>query len=135
MDHFPPRVMRCLATAAAVLWLLAGPVSAQPAAEPVPAALSPDHQQRVIGAELLNRLTQGHYNSVTLNDELSGRIFDSYVGTMDPTRSYFWAADIEEFKPLRTRFDDLLKVGDLDPAFRIFNRYRQRLTERLRFVI
>ena len=127
--------MRCLAIAAAVLWLLAGPVSAQPAAEPVPAALSPDHQQRVIGAELLNRLTQGHYNSVTLNDELSGRIFDSYVGTMDPTRSYFWAADIEEFKPLRTRFDDLLKVGDLDPAFRIFNRYRQRLTERLRFVI
>ena len=135
MHHSRPRVTCWLVTAVSVLWLLTGPAWAQPAAEPVLAELSPDRQQAVIGTEILDKLTKGHYKSITLNDQTSGRIFDSYLGAMDPARSYFWAADIEEFEPFRTRLDDLLKNGDLDPAFRIFNRYRQRLAERLRFVI
>ncbi len=135
MDHGRSRLRRRLAMVAVAVWLLTGPAWAQPAAEPALAELSPDRQQAVIGTEILDRLTKGHYKSITLNDQTSGRIFDSYLAAMDPARSYFWAADTQEFEPLRTRLDDLLKSGDLDPAFRIFNRYRQRLTERLRFVI
>ena len=135
MDHSRSRIRRWLVAAASVLWLLAGPAWAQRAAEPVLADLSPDRQQSVIGTEILDRLAKGHYKSITLNDRISSRIFDSYLGIMDPARSYFWAADVEEFEPLRTRFDELLKAGDLNPAFEIFNRYRQRLAERLRFVI
>lgn len=135
MYHSRPRITRWLATAVPVLWLLTGPAWAQQAAGPVLAELSPDRQQTAIGTEILDKLVKGHYNSITLNDQTSGRIFDSYLAAMDPARSYFRAADIEEFAPFRTRFDDLLKAGDLRPAFRIFNRYRQRLAERLRFVI
>ncbi len=135
MYHSRPRITRRLITAVSVLWLLTGLVWAQQAAEPALADLSPDRRQGVIGTEILDKLTNGHYKSITLNDQTSGRIFDSYLAAMDPARSYFRAADIEEFGPLRTRLDDLLKSGDLDPAFRIFNRYRQRLAERLRFVI
>ena len=135
MDHRASRLKRWQGIAAVALWLLAIPSWARSAAETVLADLSPDRQQSTIGTEILDKLAKGHYKSVTLDDQISGRIFDSYFRIMDPARSHFWAADLEEFEPLRTRFDNLLKAGDLDPAFEIFNRYRQRLAERLRFVI
>jgi len=123
------------AIAAAALWLLASPAWAQQAAAPVLKDLRPDAQQAALGREILDRLSRGHYNTVALNDRTSGRIFDAYLKAMDPSRSYFRSADIREFEAYRTRFDDLLKAGDLGPAFKLFNRYRQRLAERLRFVI
>ena len=123
------------ALAAAAFWLLASLAWAETAAAPVLKDLSPDAQQAALGKEILERLSRGHYSDITLNDGTSGRIFDSYLRSMDPSRSYFRSADIREFEAYRTRFDDLLKAGDLDPAFKMFNRYRQRLGERLRFII
>ena len=135
MDHARSRFKRWFAAAAVAFWLPAGLPSAQSAAEPALAVLSPDRQQSAIGREIVERLTNGHYTRIRLNDRVSGRIFDEYLGTLDRTRSYFLAADVAEFEPWRERFDDLLKVGELKPAFKIFNRYRRRVAERLRFVI
>ena len=134
-DGVRSRLRRCLAVTAVALWLPASPAWAQGGAEPALADLSPERGQSVIGVEVLDKLTKGHYKSITLDDRVSGRIFDSYLRAVDPSRSYFLAADVEEFEPLRERFDDLLKAGELGPAFNIFNRYRQRLAERLRFLI
>lgn len=133
------RPRRLLAAFATVLCLLAF-LSAFPSwSEKDPTAtlgeLSPEPDHSRVTAEILHRLTRGHYNSVTLDDQVSERIFDSYIKALDPARRYFSNADIQEFEPLRTHFDDLIKGGDLDPAFTIFNRYRKRLGERLRFLI
>ena len=128
-----------LATVATALCLLGFmPASLSPAQrEPTPVLeeLKPKPEHSGVSAEILQRLTRAHYQSITLNDQLSGRIFDSYIRAMDPSRSYFSVADIDGFEPLQTRFDDLIKAGDLGPAFKIFHRYRQRLDERLRFLI
>lgn len=123
------------AIAAAAFWLLANLAGAQQATAPVLKDLVPDAQQAALGKEILDRLSRGHYNTVALNDRTSARIFDSYLRSLDPSRSYLRSADIREFEAYKTRFDDLLKAGDLGPAFRLFNRYRQRLAERLRFII
>ena len=135
MNRARLRFGRWFAAAAVAFWLPLESTAAPRADEPVLAVLSPGPQQSIIGTEILERLTKGHYKSITLNDQVSGRIFDSYLRALDPARSYFWAADVAEFEPLRTRFDDLLRAGDLKPAFNIFNRYRERMAERLRFVI
>ena len=119
---------------AVFLWLLTVPAWGPWSAEPVFRDLSPDAQQATVGSNLLAMLEVGHYKSVKLNDEISRRILDSYLETLDPTRSYFHARDIEEFDVLATRFDDLIKARDLKPAFWIYNRYRQRMAERLRLV-
>ena len=119
---------------AAFLWLLTVPAWGAWAAEPVLRDLSPESQQATVGRNLLAMLEVGHYKSVKLNDEISRRILRSYLKTLDPGRSYFHARDIEEFDVLATRFDDLIKARDLKPAFRIYNRYRQRMAERLRLV-
>lgn len=132
MDHARPRSIRRLMVAAAAVWLLAGSAWAQ---EPVVRDLAPESHHSAVSAEILANLTKGHYRDVSLNDRVSSRIFDSYLKALDPSLSYFHAADILEFERLRTRFDDLLEAGDLEPAFEMFNRYRQRLMQRLGFVI
>ena len=125
--------LRAARWSAIAFWLAASLTWAE-TAPPVFTDLSPDTQQSALGKEILHRLSRGHYNSITLDDQVSGRIFDSYLRAMDPSRSYFRSSDVREFEAYRSRFDDLLKAGDLGPAFRMFNRYRQRLAERLRFI-
>ena len=60
-------------------------------------------------------------------------MLDKYLNILDGSKSYFLASDIQDFEPLRYRLDDALKDSDLDPAFHIFNRYQDRLLDRLNF--
>src|SRR5690606_31026453 len=53
----------------------------------------------------------------------------------DPSRSYFTAADLAEFKPWRSEFDDFLKNGNLEPGFIIYKRHLERLQNRLNYAL
>ena len=79
---------------------------------------------------IVDALASRHYVSTTLDDQLSAKIYDSYLENLDSSKSYFLAADIAEFNYLRLQLDDALKVGDVSPAYLIFNRYQQRVAER-----
>lgn len=97
--------------------------------------LSPTSEQSSIALEVLDKLSHGHYEWINLNDKMSGEILDTYLKGLDSRRSYFLASDISDFEQYRHQFDDLLKKGDLGPAFDIYNRYRKRLAERLEFIL
>jgi carboxyl-terminal processing protease len=57
-----------------------------------------------------------------------------FLDQLDPSHSYFYDNDIKEFESkYRFALDDALKKGNLGPAFEIFNRYQQRIIERLTF--
>ncbi|MBT5792066.1 MAG: tail-specific protease, partial [Gammaproteobacteria bacterium] len=66
---------------------------------------------------IVDALSSRHYVPAALNDELSSRIFDAYIGDLDPSRSYFLQSDIDEFEQYRYKMDDALKRGNLSPAF------------------
>jgi carboxyl-terminal processing protease len=84
---------------------------------------------------IVEQLRHNHFISKKLDDQLSSQIFDNYLKMLDGGRAYFLAADIEEMEQYRHKLDDALIRGNLDPAFVIFNRYQQRLTERLSFLL
>ena len=84
---------------------------------------------------IVDALSSRHYVPTALNDELSARIFDTYIGDLDPSRSYFLQSDIDEFEQYRYKMDDALKRGNLSPAFDIFNRYHERLITRFEKII
>ena len=48
---------------------------------------------------------------------------------------YFLAEDIERFEPGRFQLDDSLRTGQVDIAFRMFDVYQNRATQRLDFVL
>ncbi|MGR8920512.1 MAG: carboxy terminal-processing peptidase [Gammaproteobacteria bacterium] len=76
-----------------------------------------------------------HYKNVVLDDALSRSILERYVETLDPMRSYFLEADIDEFNAHADRIDDYLRSSSLTPLFEIFVRFRERLAERVEYAV
>jgi carboxyl-terminal processing protease len=71
------------------------------------------------------------YRQAPVNDPVSSLVLDRYLEALDSSRSYFLASDIEEFEQYRYKLDDAVNAGELDPVFRIFNRFQQRNRERI----
>ncbi len=88
-------------------------------------------------AEIVSRLRHQHYErgSIYLDDNLSSLVLDRYLEELDRDRSYFLASDISEFEQFRFRLDDAFKTANVSPAFAIFNRYQQRITERMQYLL
>ena len=82
---------------------------------------------------VVEQLRRNHYIRKPIDDELSSQMFDKFLGMLDGNRSYFLASDIKNFEPLRLTLDNALKESDLEPAFLMFNRYQQRLFERMNY--
>jgi len=97
--------------------------------------LEPAAEHALTNRAVVHHLYQHHYSRKYLNDAFSEKVYDRYLNILDNTRSYFTAADINEFKSMRLALDDAIKTNDLEPAFLIYNRYRQRAIERLDFAL
>jgi carboxyl-terminal processing protease len=98
-------------------------------------ALQPDREQVIASLNMVELLKRHHYNKPPLNDERSIKIYQGYLKLLDPSRSFFTAADIAEFDQWGSQFDDLLKGGDLDPGYTIYKRHLDRLKQRLEFAL
>jgi carboxyl-terminal processing protease len=90
-----------------------------------PSEIHPRASQ-VIG-ELLSRY---HYRDESIDDALSEAVYDAYFEALDPDRYYFLEADIQAFRHRADQLDDELRAGELDTAFDIFARYRERVEDR-----
>ncbi len=91
--------------------------------------------QRETIIELVETLEERHYAKLEYNDQLSSQHLDNYIARLDGAKMFFLAADIEEFEKYRTVMDDQLPKGKLDAGFFIFNRFQQRLENRLEQVV
>ena len=76
-----------------------------------------------------------HYRRVDLDDKFSNIIFENYLDTLDPSKSYFLATDIARFDKYRLTLDDALKSNNLLPAYSIFTTYRKRVNERIEYAL
>ncbi|WMW04884.1 carboxy terminal-processing peptidase [Pseudomonas entomophila] len=97
--------------------------------------LQPDRDEVVASLNIVELLKRHHYSKPPLDDARSVIIYDSYIKLLDPSRSYFTAADIAEFDKWKTQFDDFLKSGNLEPGFTIYKRYLDRVKQRLDFAL
>ncbi|MBW2466955.1 MAG: carboxy terminal-processing peptidase [Deltaproteobacteria bacterium] len=98
--------------------------------------LSPSRKHRKINDDIIDHLLHRHYLQITLDDQLSSKVFDRFLDELDPGHSYFYADDIREFElKYRYRLDEAFKKDNLKPGFEMFNRYQQRVIERLNHVI
>lgn len=75
-------------------------------------------------------LSSRHYVRNELNNNLSSQVFDAYIGALDPSRSFLLENDIAGFEIYRYLMDDTLRRGNLGPAYKMFNRHRERVIAR-----
>lgn len=94
-------------------------------------SLQPTREQAIASLNTVELLRRHHYNRIRLDDALSSEVFDTYLRHLDPQRSLFSAADINEFSEYRHKFDDLLLAGDLSVGFAMHTRQIQRADQRI----
>ncbi len=97
--------------------------------------IEPIQEYTPVARSVLSQLTRNHYSEVRVNDEFSSKVFDRYLDGLDPSRVYFTKSDIEEFEKYRYELDDLLRSGDVEAGFEIYNLYQERVIERLVYSI
>lgn len=101
------------------------------------APLSPGESDGKIAHVTAVLLRQHHYSAQPLDDGVSEKFYHRYLESLDPQRLHFTQADLAEFDRYREKLDDLTitpkRVGDVTPAFDIFNRFRLRLEQRVAF--
>jgi carboxyl-terminal processing protease len=93
--------------------------------------IEPQMEHRYASNIATRFLTNYHYKRTRLDDDLSSKIFDSYLELLDPAKIYFLSGDIESFERYRTSLDDALRHSDLMPAYDIFNVYSDRVQQRV----
>ena len=123
--------------AVAVTLLAIGSSSRAPASTQAlpPGAIAPTDRQRMIARQVGTILEEEHFRRASLDDAMSAQIFTRYLDFLDGQRGYFLASDIAGFQSTRLLLDDMLRTGELEPAYAIFARYQQRNRERMKFAI
>ena len=97
--------------------------------------LEPTREEAITTQQIMSNLLRGHYERKRLNNDLSSEVLNTLLDDLDGTHSYFLASDIEEFEQFRNHLDEALSRGDMKPAFYIYNRFQQRVSERLSFML
>ena len=125
-----------LATLAVLALSLAGSARA-PASPSIlpPGAIAPTDAQRSTARKIGRILEEAHYSRAPIDKKMSEQVFQRYLDFLDPQHSYFLAGDIAEFQAYRLKFDDMIRTGEIDPAYLIFARFQQRNRDRIQHAI
>jgi carboxyl-terminal processing protease len=134
LRHSSGWISACVLTVLALA--LAGSVQA-PASTSIlpPGAIAPTDTQRATARKIGRILEEAHYSRAPIDDKMSEQVFQRYLDSLDGQRSYFLASDVAEFGAYRFKFDDMIRTGDVEPAYLIFNRFQQRNRERMQHAI
>src|SRR5436305_15113965 len=77
-------------------------------------------------------LEEGHYTHKQLNDEMSRKILRTYVEILDFSHLFFTQQDVDALnEKYGTSLDDDILLGNLKPAYEIYDLYQKRVDDRV----
>ena len=95
--------------------------------------LKQESQHGTASKRVASLFARSHYTPVRFNDELSRKVYDRYIESLDFNKSVFLASDIASFEQYRDDFDNAITTGKLDFTFDIFNLSLKRRFERYEY--
>jgi carboxyl-terminal processing protease len=99
-------------------------------AAPQPLQAKSDAEQICVSVGRL--LEEGHYTHQPLNDEISRKFLQTYLELLDYSHLFFTQQDVEA---LNTKYgdavDDDVLLGNLKPAYEIYDLYAKRVDQRV----
>ena len=97
--------------------------------------LAPVARHEKIGQLVTEFIQKSHYRHASVDDELSSKVLDRYIESLDNNRMYLLASDVTNFEKYRYSLDDMVRSEPLDPVFEMFAVYRTRVRQRLEFAL
>ena len=96
-------------------------------------ALEPTHEQAQAAHLAAELLARHHYRKLPIDTDLSQKVFERYLKSLDPEKLFFLQSDIDQWSGDRTKLTNAVVNEDLSIPFAIFNRYGQRAAERFAY--
>jgi len=97
--------------------------------------LTQESQHVASAKRVSSQFLRAHYKQIDLDDELSLKIFDRFVRSLDFNRSVFTAEDIQGFEGYKSKFDDAIERGNLSIAYEIYQLNLQRRAQRYEYAL
>jgi carboxyl-terminal processing protease len=95
--------------------------------------LAPDVQAAEVARYFEKMMPRLHLSHQPLDEGVATNALDLYLGMLDYDRTFFLASDIEEFKKEGTKQVERLHNGDVSLAFRIMERFKNRVRNRVEY--
>ena len=112
------------------LWLAVPAMLAAVAVGPQRVQAKSDAEQICVSVGRL--LEEGHYTRQPLNDQMSKKFLQSYLELLDFSHLFFTQQDIDALTAkYGTSLDDDVLLGNLQPAYEIYDLYQRRVDERV----
>ncbi len=108
----------------AVLALMAVIVGAQ---APVP---QPEDQETA--REVVDLVERNHMAHPQIDDEIAVKWCDNFIKKLDPQKYHFLKSDVAEFRKEAKTLDDQIRMGNIDFAHKVFDRFLERSDERFK---
>ncbi len=126
----------CISVASALLVMSSGSIAIENSlgVKDLP-KLTQESQHVVSAKRISSQFLRAHYKQIDLDDELSVKIFDRFIRSLDFNRNVFSAEDIQGFSAYKTKFDDAIERGNLSIAYEIYQLNMQRRTERYQYAL
>ena len=70
--------------------------------------LAPESRHEDIGQLITQFVQKSHYLHIAVDDDLSSRVMDRYIDSIDHNRVYLLASDLEFFEKYRHQLDDIV---------------------------
>jgi carboxyl-terminal processing protease len=136
MNSLITRPTRWLAPSMLAAFMVLTSSAQAPASTQLPAgSVVPSERHRSVARKVGSMLEGMHYSGSKLDDRLSSIVYTRYLESIDSQHTSLLASDVAEFEQYKLRFDDMIRSGDVDPAFAIFARFQQRNRERMKYAI
>ena len=97
--------------------------------------LYPEQRHENIGELVAQFVEKQHYNNIAVDDQLSSKVLDLFIESLDRNRVYLLDGDIEFFETYRYQLDDMVRSRPLDPVFEMYQIYQTRVRERLEYAL
>ena len=72
---------------------------------------------------------KGHYSKLDINDDISEKIYNTYLEQLDGQKRFFLQSDIRQFEKYKFKLDDQLKDQDLTFFNLVYETSRKRINE------
>jgi len=97
--------------------------------------LSQESQHSKSAKRITDHFTRSHYKKIKIDDELSEKVFERYLRSLDVNKNFFLASDIKGFEKSKDSFDDAIRQGQLEIAYDIYVVNLKRRAERFNYAL
>ena len=95
---------------------------------------TPGPNDRQITLAVKSYLEREHFLRKPIDDEIAARWFNTFLAALDPLKIYFLQSDVDSFAERKSSLDDLVRRGDVSFAYEVYDRFLERVDQRIPIV-